>query len=536
LGRGGLISIIHSALIRSPSLKRCALWALAPALLVSAVSVAQPAGQVEARATSASNAVGELGTVRLRYGVALRQGSQTDLGPGLSYSGLTPNDVALSATWFGVGHLGGVLSLQREGFALNDDAQVRVTQGSLLRVHAGPSGRLALGPARLEALVGYQFAQLPAFGDSAAPGFSAAQRHSALLASRVLVDLPLGMRAEGRFEYPLALSTKGPGGAAASSSGLAGGASLSVPLGNAKTLVYGVLLDYQYVSDRLEVASLSQTSNQSLQRLGVALELKWLDKPPPPKYGSVWVLALDEKGQPLPKAEVVLSQGGHQRKLVTGDDGRARAEDWKPGAVQAQVNASDFVPQEAQATVVAGQEAGMEVRLKRVPPKVGGLLVALVVKDSKAPVAGATVNVRGTDYTTDAEGRVNIGELPVGPVQVKVMDPEFHPVTEVASVVFQKTSEVPLELVELRKKIPATITGLVRSTRGGPVSADLELPEAKAKTKAGKNGSFSFTVTAGTYRVIISAPGFVTQRKSVTVKEGDQAILNVDLYPEKRRR
>jgi hypothetical protein len=30
--------------------------------------------------------------------------------------------------------------------------------------------------------------------------------------------------------------------------------------------------------------------------------------------------------------------------------------------------------------------------------------------------------------------------------------------------------------------------------------------------------------------LIISAPGFITQTKTVTVKDGDQAIYNVDLH------
>jgi hypothetical protein len=42
-------------------------------------------------------------------------------------------------------------------------------------------------------------------------------------------------------------------------------------------------------------------------------------------------------------------------------------------------------------------------------------------------------------------------------------------------------------------------------------------------------------VPGGTYSVIISAKGFITQQKSVTVKDGDQAIFNVDLFPGRGR-
>ena len=106
---------------------------------------------------------------------------------------------------------------------------------------------------------------------------------------------------------------------------------------------------------------------------------------------------------------------------------------------------------------------------------------------------------------------------------------------EVASVVLGKVSQVPLQLMTSEKKIPATITGLVRSTRGGKaIAAQLEIPEAKIKTRASEKGAFAFKIVGGTYSVIISAPGYLSQSKSVTVKDGDQAIFNVDLHPESR--
>jgi hypothetical protein len=80
---------------------------------------------------------------------------------------------------------------------------------------------------------------------------------------------------------------------------------------------------------------------------------------------------------------------------------------------------------------------------------------------------------------------------------------------------------------------PATISGIVRSTEGGKrIAAQLSIPELKGlKVKAAADGTFSLKAPAGTYSVTISAPGFVSQTKSVVVKDGDQAIFNVDLHP-----
>jgi hypothetical protein len=116
---------------------------------------------------------------------------------------------------------------------------------------------------------------------------------------------------------------------------------------------------------------------------------------------------------------------------------------------------------------------------------------------------------------------------------VEAAVPDYHPVSEVASIVALKRAELPLPLVRAKAAILATITGLVRNSNGGrPISAMLEIPEAKVKTRAlGGTGAFTFRIQGGTYSLIISAPGFITQTKTVTVKDGDQAIYNVDLHP-----
>ena len=89
-----------------------------------------------------------------------------------------------------------------------------------------------------------------------------------------------------------------------------------------------------------------------------------------------------------------------------------------------------------------------------------------------------------------------------------------------------------MTLVPEKKRVPATLSGQVRSARGGkPVVAQLEVRELKQTISADDAGAFSVQIPGGKYTVRISAPGFVTQTKSVTVRDGDQAIFNVDLAP-----
>jgi uncharacterized membrane protein len=93
-------------------------------------------------------------------------------------------------------------------------------------------------------------------------------------------------------------------------------------------------------------------------------------------------------------------------------------------------------------------------------------------------------------------------------------------------------SEVVITLVPEKKQVPATLSGQVRNARGGkPVAARLELKELKQTVSCDESGQFSLQIPGGKYTIRISATGFVTQTKTVTVRDGDQAIFNLDLAP-----
>ncbi len=516
---------------------------LVPAILVwglaSGAAAQSVEGEVSAQPTDApySSAVGELVQVRARYGFALRSGAQEDIGPGLSYTGFTPLDGALSAWFFTRGYFGGAVHVQAENFALHQRVGAqnqRVTGGTLLRGHVGPSGRYVVGPARFELLAGYAFAQLPTFGISVDPRLQPAQRHAVLLASRVLIDFG-ALNGEVRGEYPIPLSVRGPQGVSAKSTGFAAGAALLLPIATVKRLRYGGVADFQFVRDDLELED-GTRAGQSLARLGLGLDVKWFDAPPPPpppKYGDLWVTVFDvDTGQPLEGASVVVQQDGRTRPLDAVEAARFGAKALDPGPVVARATVGGYVPADASGSIVAGQSLALEVRLKKEPPKVGGLKIVITDKESAQALAGATVIVNDAEYIANEKGEVVLADLKPGPLQVKATLKGYRPAQEVAQVVALRESAVPLQMLKAQKKLLATITGIVRSTQGGaPVQAELEIPQARIKTRANAQGAFTFRVEGGTYSVNISAPGYIKQSKNVTVRDGDQAIFNVDLHP-----
>lgn len=505
--------------------------ALLACVLVSVVSQAQPT--VSRSATAVTGRGDERAQVRLRYGVAIRSGTESDAGPGLSYSGVSPNDLAFAGwLWFLLGdHLGLTGAFQREGFSLLD-AGSPVTSGGLLRAHLGPTGRLRLGPARLEAAVAYAFQQLPVFGTVDTPSFSTVQRHGVLLAARGLVDLgPVTL--EARFEYPFALATVGR---AVTSEGLGVGGGLRMQLFRTGPLKWGLLADVQWHRDSVTTTdtAVPLSASQSVVRAGLAVDLQWkepsLDEGP--TTGALRVLVRGEGGA-LEGARVVVSGSERQpQELIAGKDGLVTLPELKPGELVARAELAGHEPAEGRVALAAGEERTIELVLAREKPKVGALVVKVVSFDGKAPIKGARVELGGATKPAGDDGVLTVEGLAPGPVVVKVSAADFTPGEEAASIVAGTSTELQVVLVPVKKRVPATLSGQVRSARGGkPVAAQLEIRELKQTIAADEAGAFSVQIPGGKYTVRISAPKFVPQTKTVTVRDGDQAIFNVDLAP-----
>ncbi len=500
-------------------------------LLIATGAAAQPAATSSQRG-EVSFSPDRL-QVRLRYGVVQRSGAQTDATAELSYAGLTPNDVALSAWAWPLldGQLGLAVSAGREAFGLYDGA-ARVTQGGLLRVSGGPTGRLGLGPAQLEALVGYQLQQLPLFDTSTGVTWGDAQRHGLLLAARALLDLG-PVTVEGRFEYPLALAVSSPLSRPLASQGLSAGGALRVNLFVTGSMHWGLLADVTWLQDSVRTTDGSAAAAQQVLRAGLGVDLRWRDEVRKgPRLGALRLSVVDAEGGAPLAAQVELSSGADRRTAATDSTGAALVPGLLPGTVVARATVGGYEPAEAGAQVEPDGETPLVLRLTKEKPKVGTLLVTVTDKETGAAVAGVAVEAGGQSAVTSAKGEASLAGLAPGPLPVKLTAEGYQPAEEAASIVAGKTASVAVQLLSAKKRVPATISGQVRSARGGkPIAAVLELPEASIKTKADAKGAFAFRVPGGTYTVRISAPGYLAQTKSVTVRDGDQTIFNVDLFP-----
>jgi hypothetical protein len=482
-------------------------------------------------------------SLRLRYGLSFREGSQRGVGSGVSYAGMTPNDVALWAAVYGPEWWGAWLHVQREGFSLADGQGFTAGTG-LLRASVGPVAWRRWGPVRAELSAGYGLAQVPVFSRTPTPALEGAVRHAVLLGGRVLVALPLRLPepwrllAEVRAEVPLALATQETAGAATASGGFGVGGALILPVRRLDAWGGRVLLDYQYVRDGLTTVD-GARSEQALSRLGLALELTWGEEelPTRPPPGLLAVTVVDaETGQPVPGAQVVVvSEGQVQPARPVDAGGRLEGLSLAAGEVLAQVTAEGYLPGEGRITVPSKSPVALEVRMRLAPPPPGRVKVLVRDIRGKAPLAGVRVKAGAVEALSDDRGQALLEGVPPGPVELEVTAEGFRPLQEAVIVLSGEEVALELPLLPAGQLVPATLTGQVRSVREGkPLRATLAIPEARVRLRTDPRGTFQVQLKQGRYRVIFSAPGHITQTKDISVREGEQAIFNVDLFPKSR--
>ncbi len=471
-------------------------------------------------------------TLRARAGLAVRSGAQRDQGPGLVYSGVTPNDFGGAAWWWFAldARLGIAAALQREAFSLEGSGAPSL-QAALVRGHLGPTLRFRAGPVRLEGLVAYAFQQLPYFGQSAQPAFTAVARHALLLGARAQLDLgPVTLELKG--DFPVALATLGAGSEATSLGGNVGGA-VRVQLFRLGGWHFGALVDGAWTPDSVTVAS-GALSSQSVGRFGLGLDVQLRDvapaplrppEPPAVQLAGLVVRCVDQTGAPTAAALVVAPEGHEAKPARCDEKGTARLDGLPLGPARVDATSPGRSPASAPLTLVAGENV-VEVRLSG--PKTGRLVLRVVDGATKQALPGAVVSIDGAAPAQSVEV-----DLPPGPHALKVTAPGYLAADEAVTVLEGQRVAIELALLKLTQRAPATLTVHVRDAKTGQsVDAQVELVGTGNKGQA--VGALTLSIAGGTASVRVSAPGYLAQTRTVTVKDGDHAILNVDLTPKRK--
>lgn len=218
----------------------------------------------------------DLGTLRLRYGRVFRQGHHTDRGPGLSYSGMTGDDLSLYGNAFPSRHFGFTFELARESLDIVD-GETELKGNLLARGSLSLTARMMVGRVRIETGVGYGLSQLPSITETAQPRFLLAPRRSILLSGKGTVPLPAGFTGELRLETPLVLWAIDGRGRSLESWGWMGGLALGHGVAKTRQYAFGFWLEYQLNRDLAQTGT-GRTQSQTVSRLGLTAGLTWLAK------------------------------------------------------------------------------------------------------------------------------------------------------------------------------------------------------------------------------------------------------------------
>jgi len=170
--------------------------------------------------------------------------------------------------------------------------------------------------------------------------------------------------------------------------------------------------------------------------------------------------------------------------------------------------------------------------------KVAGRIVGHVVEaETGKPLGGAKVVIDGITpillLTEPNRGQFITCQLAQGPRKLSVYLEGYREKSQVVLITDQPDIPVKIELQPAVGETYGTIKGTVRSVTGITLPALISIPARQANIRANKaTGKFEQKFLTGTFDLMISMQGYVTQRRKGNLGAGDIVIMNVELEPE----
>jgi len=167
--------------------------------------------------------------------------------------------------------------------------------------------------------------------------------------------------------------------------------------------------------------------------------------PPPPTPASIDLVLLDDRGQPLARAEVTVTQAGTDKRLVETEPGHYRLDEAEPGAAHVRARADGFKVIERDIELVGGKPLRLDAKAEpALPPgQVRGIVRSFRGKPLPAKIQ---LQPGGLEASTDAEGFFQI-DVPPGQYEVLIEAPGYEPQQRKAKVDQQGVVIVNADLV-----------------------------------------------------------------------------------------
>jgi Carboxypeptidase regulatory-like domain len=162
----------------------------------------------------------------------------------------------------------------------------------------------------------------------------------------------------------------------------------------------------------------------------------------------------------------------------------------------------------------------------------------VLLDDKEAPIPDVRVVLTVGPETalretvTDGDGRYGFTNVPIGDATLAASAPGFETQQWVVEVRPGVAITSPNRALA-RKGNTGTLRLLTRTFSSEPLSASIQLRDARSRKpisgKSDAQGTYEIDLQPGRYTVMISAPGYRTLRREVTVERYGVAILNVDM-------
>jgi hypothetical protein len=472
--------------------------------------------------------------VALIAGPSFRTSKQVEGRLLTDYAGAVPPQLKLSVAAYFTSWLGVAVDGAAEWFSVGgagfDGIEARVPV-------AAYSGSLALAGRFLTALglclearLGYALGSLPSVsGANGALTAAPVLHHGPLLAAAVGLDRgwPITVQVRG------VIAPIGAASSAVSAAGAAGwyGAGLELGLGRLSLLgaAWTAVLDYEFRAAFVDAKPSNYKLEQMSHRLALGLKARFYSASASPvriaplvTTGTLLASVVSPEGQPISGAQLEVEG----RALVADEKGQFKLEKLEARKWTVTANAPDFKPASASAEVVAGEEAKLTLVLPR-PSGPGSLVGTVRLKAGDLPAADATVTVKGLPpVKTTADGAYRIEGAGPGAVAVTVVFPGYLPVEEAVQVPPERTATLDVKLEN--KRPMARLRGKVTAS-SADFKATVTIVEVKQKISVSGDGKFSIDLPGGNYKVVVEAPGYLTQSRVVNLADGDQTIYYFEL-------
>jgi hypothetical protein len=236
--------------------------------------------------------------------------------------------------------------------------------------------------------------------------------------------------------------------------------------------------------------------------------------------GSITGNVTNASGAPL--GGVAVSAG--TASATTLVDGSYTLSNIPGGSVTVTASLANYQNASEDVSVAAGSTAtAATLQLAAINP---GNIAGTVQNSGGSPISGASVIAAGVSATTNASGNYALNDLPAGSTTMTASASGFNPASTTVTVVAATTTSAPT--ITLAPNSGA-VTGTVKKSSGAAI-VGATVSYGGGTTTTNSTGVYSLTnVPVGTIQLAVSASGFISQTRNVSITGGVTATSNFTL-------